>query len=89
MARTAFVAVALGMIGATNALTVTTPSDGTTVVADRCVHRIYSTGYLLGREQEPEYTDRGRVLLLEASRSFGWSPTARLREIDAVEVDRQ
>ncbi|CAM9888516.1 unnamed protein product, partial [Laminaria digitata] len=35
MARTAFVALAVGMIGAANALKVVTPSEGLTVIADR------------------------------------------------------
>lgn len=37
MARTAFVALACGVLGAANALEVVTPSEGLTVVADRSV----------------------------------------------------
>lgn len=35
MARTAFVALACGVLGSANALKVVTPSEGLTVVADR------------------------------------------------------
>lgn len=35
MVRTAFVALACGMLGAANALKVVTPSEGLTVIADR------------------------------------------------------
>lgn len=35
MARTAFVALVVGMLGAANSLEVITPSEGLTVVADR------------------------------------------------------
>lgn len=36
MARTALAAIAVGMLGAANALEVITPSEGLVVVADRC-----------------------------------------------------
>ena len=39
MARTAFVALACGMLGAASALEVVTPSDGSVVVADRWAGR--------------------------------------------------